>query len=200
MTDKIKAIVLAAGYSSRMTSMKALLPLGETTVLERVAAAFRQAGITDIRVVTGYRRELFLPLLQKLVLREIYNPFYAEGMFSSVQSGVSSLEPGSEAFFIMPVDIPLLKAATLQTLLEHFDHKQAEVFHPCYQGRRGHPPLLAYSMRQRILQWEGAGGLKGLLRQHEDKSVNIAVPDKAILLDMDTAEQYQHLLTLDITR
>jgi len=40
MTDKIKAIVLAAGYFSRMTCMKALLPLGETTVLERVCRCF----------------------------------------------------------------------------------------------------------------------------------------------------------------
>jgi len=42
---KIAALVLAAGYSSRMGAFKPLLPLGETTVIEKTVSSFLAEGI-----------------------------------------------------------------------------------------------------------------------------------------------------------
>lgn len=53
---RLAALVLAAGFSSRMGSFKPLLPLGETTVIEKVVGNFFAAGIQDVRVV-GHRAE-----------------------------------------------------------------------------------------------------------------------------------------------
>ena len=52
------AIILAAGYSSRMKSFKPLLPIGELTAVERLMSSVRAAGIDDIIVVTGYSLSL----------------------------------------------------------------------------------------------------------------------------------------------
>ena len=53
---RIEAILLAAGYSSRMGRLKPLLPIGETTVIRRQADILH--GLTDRTiVVTGYRGE-----------------------------------------------------------------------------------------------------------------------------------------------
>ena len=54
MKTRANAIVLAAGYSSRMGEFKPLLPLGETTVLERIITLFQDAGVSELlRAVPG---------------------------------------------------------------------------------------------------------------------------------------------------
>jgi molybdenum cofactor cytidylyltransferase len=49
----IAALILAAGYSSRMGTCKPLLPMGDSTILEQTLSRFLQAGIHDVRVVLG---------------------------------------------------------------------------------------------------------------------------------------------------
>ena len=56
----ITALILAAGYSSRMGSFKPLLSFNGVCALERVTALFKEVGIEDIRVVLGYRAEELL--------------------------------------------------------------------------------------------------------------------------------------------
>jgi CTP:molybdopterin cytidylyltransferase MocA len=101
-----------------MGDFKPLLPLGRATVLERVVTLFREAGVADIRVVVGHRTDGLWPLLPGWGLMDVANPDYGEGMFTSVRAGVVSLEPGVAAFFMHPVDIPLVSPATVQTLCQ----------------------------------------------------------------------------------
>ncbi len=61
--DKISALILAAGLSSRMGQFKPLMPLGDRTVLASAIQPFRAAGIEDVRVVTGYRASDLSPVL-----------------------------------------------------------------------------------------------------------------------------------------
>lgn len=56
----LHAIVLAAGVGRRMRPLsdhchKALLPVGDTTILARIVDSLQQIGVSDIAVVTGYR-------------------------------------------------------------------------------------------------------------------------------------------------
>ncbi len=98
--DDITAFILAAGYSSRMEKFKPLLPVGPVTVLERSVQLFSNAGIDDIRVVIGHRAEDLKPLLLRLHIRWIFNERFQEGMLSSVQAGVRTLESSKRAFFL----------------------------------------------------------------------------------------------------
>jgi choline kinase len=59
----MKAIILAAGRGSRMKGLtedkpKCLVELHGRTLLDMQLDAIHQAGITDVGIVTGYRREL----------------------------------------------------------------------------------------------------------------------------------------------
>ena len=59
----MKAIILAAGRGSRMKSLtdeqpKCLIELRGKTLLEWQLGALREAGIAEIGIVTGYKREL----------------------------------------------------------------------------------------------------------------------------------------------
>jgi choline kinase len=90
----VKAIILAAGRGSRMKSLtderpKCLVELRGKPLLEWQLESLRAAGISDIAVVTGYKREL----LAERGLSEFHNPRWAEtNMVSSLACAESWLE------------------------------------------------------------------------------------------------------------
>lgn len=193
----IAAVILAAGYSSRLGAWKPLQPLGPSTFIEEAVRRFRAAGIEDIRVVTGHRAAAIEPVLQKLGVRGVFNPDYDQGMFASVRAGVLSLEPEITAFFLLPVDLPLVKPRTIRALLEARRRQGVSVIYPCFQGRRGHPPLIA-TAAVRNLPRDCGGGLRAFLTRHDAAALNLEVPDEAVLLDCDTPGDYRRLLAYSL--
>jgi molybdenum cofactor cytidylyltransferase len=190
----IAALILAAGYSSRLGTLKPLLPLGRTTVMEEALQRFRAAGVDDVRVITGHRAEDLAPVLKKLGVREIFNPAYDQGMFASVRSGIQSLEPGIAAFFLLPVDIPLVSPRTITGLLQAYRHGGARIIYPRFQRSRGHPPLISAAC-VKDLPPACAGGLRAFLSRYNDEALDLEVMDEAVLLDCDTPEDYRRLLS-----
>jgi len=195
MAEGIAALITAAGYSSRMGNFKPLLKLGAFTAVERVVRCFRLAGVKDVRVVTGHRAPEVVQALKPQPPMIINNAGYARGMYSSVQEGVKSLEPDVRAFFMTPVDTPLVRPDTVQRILATFAGRgKPGIIYPVYRGRRGHPTLIAAKYMEQILRGTQPGGLRGLLSRYEDEAMEVEVNDEAVLLDMDTPEDYQTLL------
>ena len=192
--DCLAAIIVAAGYSSRMKSFKPLLSLGGGTVLEKAVDSFRKAGIRDIRVVTGYRAEELLPVIDRLGVQFIDNANFAEGMFSSITAGVKSLTAGVKGFFLLPVDNPIVNRDTIEKIQTTFFSTEFGIVYPIYQGLRGHPPLISSSYVNKVLAWNKPGGMRALLELYEDDAIDVNVDDPGILLDMDTPEDYQQML------
>ncbi|MCP4346652.1 MAG: NTP transferase domain-containing protein [Desulfobacterales bacterium] len=195
VNNKITALILAAGYSSRMGTFKPLLNLGGITVIERVIRLFQSAGIADIRVVTGYRSTELQTLSEQAGARSIFNERFEQGMFSSVAAGIRSLEPDREAFFVLPADIPLVRLGTLLDLLNAYHLQKGNITYPVFQDTRGHPPLISACYAKKIESWNGQGGLRAFLEQYEKHALDVDVADECILLDADTPEDYQKLLS-----
>jgi molybdenum cofactor cytidylyltransferase len=190
----IAAIVLAGGFSRRMGRFKPLLPLGERRTIERVVGLFQDAGIDNIQVVVGHRGDEIRRAVDSRGVVCVENPDYAEGMFTSVLAGVRSLPKQCRAFFIHPADIPLVRCQTVVRLMEACEDSSALVIFPTFDGRRGHPTLIRACLGPEILEWPGWGGLRALLQRHEDQSLELDVADEAVLLDVDTPEDYSQLL------
>ncbi len=187
---KIAAVILAAGLSSRMGAFKPLLRLGEASLLGHCRALFAAAGLVEMLVVVGHRAAETLAAAESLGMKWIENPEYRAGMFSSIRCAAAVLPEDIDGFFVLPVDIPLIRAATLRAMLAAFPG-DATVLYPVFAGRCGHPPLVPASLIPMILDHDGAGGLRGLLRQY--RSAEIAVWDEGIHLDADTPEDLQRL-------
>ena len=183
------AVILSAGFSKRMGDFKPLMTLGRMTVLERTIQLFQSAGIFRIHVVTGHRSADLALRIECWGARNVFNPFYREGMFSSVAAGVSSLDEATQAFFVLPVDIPLVRPATIRDLLDTFQPGTAAICHPTFQGRRGHPPLIGAQHIGSVLSWREQGGLAALLARLERFAVDVPVVDEFIHSDMDTPER-----------
>ncbi|MFH1153998.1 MAG: NTP transferase domain-containing protein [Pseudomonadota bacterium] len=192
-TAAISAILPAAGLSSRMKAYKPLLPLGEGTLLSTAIRAFKDCGIRDIRVVTGFREQDLVRVILEEGAIPVPNPGYQQGMFSSVQAGISSLDSRCEAFFVLPADIPLVRPSTLATLMAAF-FRDGGIVYPVFQGIQGHPPLISSRFRRAVLDWPGQDGLRGCLMQFQAQSRDVPVCDRAIHMDADTPGAYDDLI------
>lgn len=186
----ITAIILAAGYSSRMDAFKPLLDLGGRPVVNRIVETCRQAGIDEIIVVVGYRKELIIPVIEAAGARAAVNEKYQEGMFSSVIAGISTMEHGPQGFIVMPADVPLVRAATIRSLVSRFREGKYRVLVPSFRGRKGHPPLISAELVAAITGYEGGNGLKGALADLDSETVKVEVPDRNILFDVDNPDDY----------
>ena len=187
------AIVLAAGYSSRMGAFKPLLELNGVPAIKRIIGAYRRVGVTDIHVVTGFRSRDIETQIGDLGVFPVYNPDHDSGMFSSVKTGAMALADQVPAFFVHPVDIPLVRSHTLSLLLEAWQAFSPAVIYPTFSGHRGHPPLIHGDLRTAVLKHDGQNGLRGLLERFESEARDLPVADQGVLLDMDTPDDYTRL-------
>ncbi len=188
------AIILAAGVSSRMGEFKPLLPLGDKTVIEQVVATLLHAGVRDIRIVLGHKANDVIAVLENPAVSWSLNHDYQSEMFNSVKVGLDGLKHDSEAFFILPVDIPLVRPQTLQLLMEPYSKDRSQIIYPTFLGKRGHPPLIPRQYAEELTHWSGKGGLKVFLKQYDQGSLDVPVFDQGILMDMDTSEQYGQIV------
>jgi molybdenum cofactor cytidylyltransferase len=187
------AIILAGGLSTRMRRFKPLLPLGDATITDHVIDTFLSAGV-DVFLVVGYRRDVVEAGIKQRDITIVYNPDYEQGMFSSIRAGVRRMRPACSAFFVLPVDIPLVRPATVRRLTAAAAENPDSIIYPVFRGKRGHPPLVPSGLAPEILGWNRDGGLKAVLDSQQDRSLEIPVPDGNILFDIDTPEDYTALL------
>jgi CTP:molybdopterin cytidylyltransferase MocA len=188
----IAAVVLAAGASSRMGSPKAhLLASGAASFLDAILATLGDAGIEVVRIVTA----------PEVAVADgaVVNPDPSRGMLSSVQCGLGALPPGVDAVLLWPVDHPLVKAATVTSLIEAFRGGGHPVVVPVFEGGRGHPVLFAAALVPELLSADPAVGARAVVHAHADR-LELAVPDPGVGADVDTPEDYRRIFGRDPVR
>ncbi len=197
--ERLAAIVLAAGRSARMGELKPLIEVEGRTLLERAVGAFTTAGVDDVVVVAGHRRDEVAAVGSRSGARVVTNPAYDHGMFSSVRVGVQALDPGATRFFVLPADIPLVRPETIGRLIRQGRVARggaADVIYPLLDGAEGHPPLVAGALRTEIRAADPPGGLRELLVGHSAASAVVDVDDPGVLLDADTPEDLARIREL----
>ena len=198
--SRIAAIVLAAGYSSRMAEFKPLLPLAGSTALERCIRLFRDAGVAEVIAVLGHRAEELQPMAERAGARCILNPHFKQGMFSSISAGSRALAGWVEAAFVLPADIPLVRPHTIRRMASIFITRRDGIVYPVFEGRRGHPPLIERKILNEAAAVGATGPLFDLLARHENEAINLLVADHGIHMDMNTPADYDALRALAACR
>ena len=190
---KIGAVVAAAGLSSRMGDFKPLLRFGDATVIERCVANLREAGASEIVVVTGHRAEDVEKQLAHCGIRTVRNPDSAHTqMFDSLLLGLRALPEDCGVILLTPGDVPLVRPETIRALL----HAEGGFVCPVCAGKRGHPVALDGAWRHALLGFGGGDGLRGAVRALGIPVTEVEVGDAGMLLDLDTPADYERLLRM----
>lgn len=171
-------------------SPKALLKFKNRTFLEWVLRAISAAGISTVAVVAGKHRDEIAAAFPQLSL--VFNPDYEKGMSTSVQAGIRSLPAVASGAGIFLVDQPLVDAATIRVLTKELS--PGKIVLPVHNGRRGHPAFFASDVFDEILGLPPDQGLNVVVRRSPERIIEVGVPDRRILDDIDTPEQFEKLL------
>ncbi len=174
-----------------MRDFKPLLCLGGSTVIRHTIDTFRAVGVEHILVVTGYQSAVLERHLSLSGVMFLKNERFAQtDMLFSVQMGLAALPQDSERVFITPADVPLVSSDTLQQMLS----LKGQVICPMYRGCQGHPILLEKDAVERLKEWSGKDGIRGLLNTGTLEVKRVETGDPGIRMDADTPEDYRRLL------
>ena len=187
---RVAGVVLAAGESRRMGQLKALLPFGSRTVVEQVLQPLLSADLSEVAVVLGHRAEDIAAVLEPLPVRLLYNADYRLGMTSSVQVALRSLDPIPDAYLFALVDQPQIAFPVIQALLTAHARTHKGLIIPVWQGKRGHPLLLAAAYRPAVLALTPDQGLNVVTRGYPQDTLELPIGSDDVLRDMDYQEDY----------
>lgn len=194
----IGAIVPAAGLSSRMGGPvpKPLLPWAGHTVLEEVVTTILRAGVEEVVIVTGHRRETVEFLMAAHPVRCRFNPDYGTAsMLSSIQLGLRTLSPACQGALLALADQPQIELVVVLAVLEAFASTGGQVLVvPSYQMRRGHPVILPRRLWPEVWALGPDETLRTIVLRHAQEIRYVPVETPSILVDLDTPEEYRAAL------
>lgn len=192
-----RAIILAAGVSSRMGEPKQLLKLGNQTLLNRCIETVSKVPFASMTVVLGAYAQEIIPTLPEDPGVDIFvNPNHRKGLGNSIASSVRHVMESDtpEAVVLILADQPYLKAEHLQTILNRHEPNADEILVSNYQNDLSGPPvLLTARFFPELCKLDGDNGAKAVISRHPEYCTKIDLSDFSPV-DIDTAEDYQKLV------
>lgn len=194
---KTGAVIVAAGLSSRMGELKALMPFENTTIARHIVQSVRNAGADPVLMVTGYRAEELEEHLAGMGVRFVRNEHFQETeMFDSVKMGIQAIADECDKLMLLPIDTPAISQKTFRQV-QRID---ADMVRTMYGGRPGHPILLRSYVAKELCSYTGDRGLRGAMEESGFSITGLNVDDKGVNWDMDTQTEYQELIAWNKNR
>jgi len=197
MAAKLGTILLAAGASQRMGQSKQLLPVQGEPAIRFCIRQILDAGLETLVVVLGANRKEILPVLGDLPVGIAVNTRSGSQMAESVSCGLSEMPHSVTGIMIALCDHPLVSFMTYATLSAHYYQAPDSILLPVYNGRGGHPTVFPRFLCNAV---HANIPLNRVVRRHADRVCRIPVDDPAVILDMDTPDDYQCVLSLAAER
>jgi molybdenum cofactor cytidylyltransferase len=191
--SRIYAVILAAGASVRMGSMKMLLPFQGLTMIEKVIGNVLASGVKNILVVTGSGEEDIVRIIGKLPVERCFNESWKDGMLASVQCGIKALPEDCEAVLVCLGDQPMIDTATVRELIDAYSNSDREIIIPVFRKKRGHPLLIGKKYFSEIGKLDPDKGLRMLAHEFPDDVLEVETDNQGILKDIDTPEDYRQM-------
>ncbi len=193
--DKYVIIILAAGRSARLGSPKQLLSYQGKNLLQHTIDIAFESEIGPIIVVLGSGIEDISAKLNTNSLTIIENPYWENGMASSVVCGINAmnnLHPDTEAAILMVCDQPFVSAKLLKDLIKKQKDSGSSIVASSYENIHGTPALFHKEHFNELSALTGDSGARSLIKSYAE-SIE-AIPFDQGSIDIDTLEDYRNLL------
>jgi molybdenum cofactor cytidylyltransferase len=197
-TQTTAHLLLAAGTSTRMGRPKQLLPWKGQSLIRHAIHVLQKAGLAQrIVVILGANRELITPELNDLAVEIVVNPDWAEGMGSSIRSGMQQLlkDDADEwsGIGISLVDQPLIAPEHFRALYQLWENAKQPIAAARYNDILGVPAIFDTSVFPQLLALDGAAGARKILMQSKERVAPLDLPEARF--DLDTPEDYKKLFS-----
>jgi len=188
----ISAILLAAGKSKRVPNENKLCKkfIGLPLVCHSVKNIL-SSSVDELIIVLGHDEKIIRSLIKKNnKVKFVYNNKYETGMASSIKVGIMNLPKKTNAFFICLGDMPLVHSDIYNKLIESLNCN--EIIVPMYKNQQGNPVLFSISMKEKIMTLSGDVGAKEILKNNNEKILNLPINDPGIIKNYNTSENFDN--------
>ena len=197
--QKIGAVILAAGESSRFGRPKQLVQFRGKSLVRRVVDAAKDANCSAIVVVLGSKREQIERELKETDAIVAENKDWRRGIGSSIRVGLESAvnqAPDIEAIVLLACDQPFLKTDTIECLIAMRGKTKKAIVASSYSETLGVPALFDRSCFQELLALDDETGAKAIILSNRERVAELLFPEGNI--DIDTAADYKKLTAQSI--
>jgi molybdenum cofactor cytidylyltransferase len=162
-------------------------------VLHAVEAALK-SQTASLTVVLGHMADEVKAAIISLgerarSIRFVTNPDFAEGLSTSLRTGIDAVPQDSDGALILLGDMPAVSAAQLDKLIAAFNPVEGRaICVPSFSGRRGNPVLWAKRFFPEIATVQGDVGARHLIGEHAELVCEVEMADTGVLEDLDTPE------------
>ncbi|MDQ1142487.1 nucleotidyltransferase family protein [Pedobacter agri] len=192
---KTAIIILAAGNSSRMGRPKQLLQYKGQTFLDIAIQAAVQTSFSPIIVVLGAHAKEIMDGHHYARITFVLNEDWKTGMSSSIATGMNVILKDfsdTENIIITVADQVHITSDILEALYQKFKSENKNIVTAHYLQTTGTPALFNKKYFNKLLNLQGSGGAKNIIKQHLDDVSSI--PFELGHIDIDTATDYHNLI------
>jgi len=193
----IDCLLLAGGASKRMGEPKMLLGLGSGTLFEHVLSNYLASSVRHITAVVPGWLEGFESLRERCGSDRVDFVALAREceMSRSLKAGwkhaVETWRP--DALMVALADKPLVAPGVIDSVIGGYVASGSKICVPVHGGAWGHPVILDIEFGSEIDDLGGDCGAKDIMEAHRDDVAEVAVDTDAILIDVDTLEDFDAL-------
>jgi molybdenum cofactor cytidylyltransferase len=180
----VAGVVLAAGTSSRMGHNKLLVSLRGESLLRRAVRTALAAGLKPVLVVLGHESARAEAELRGLECTAVLNPNYAEGINTSLRTGIAAVPQDAAGALVLLGDMPFVTREMVETVLARYRAGTSPLVVSNYEGVDAPPMLYDRSLFAELAALSGDGCGKRVVKRHRSECLEVAWPASA-LRDMD---------------
>ena len=187
----IAIVILAAGASRRMGVPKQLLHHRGRTLLRHAVETALVSTCRPLVVLLGANAEEIQPEIEGLPVKIVQNPYWAEGLGSSIRAGIEALVSAAdppEAVVLSLCDQPLVCSDDIEALVTAYRSTKHPIVASQYAGTLGVPALFAQPVLAELLSLAGDAGAKQVIQRNLPTVWQVPCPNAAF--DFDTLEDY----------
>ena len=193
----VAGIILAAGLSVRMGKAKLGLPFRGKPLVEHVTLAAAASTLSPVFAVLGENAETLSAGVDFGTVSVVVNPDSRSGRASSLIRGLAQVPQSHAGVMVLLGDQPLITSGIIDTLVAAFRRYPDHWIAPVYKGRRGNPVIIPRRWFNDLRKLPGDSGPRKLLSCPGLRLHLVAIDDPAVLMDVDTIEDYKQLKLLE---
>ncbi|MGV8146788.1 MAG: NTP transferase domain-containing protein [Alkaliphilus sp.] len=216
----ITAIIMAAGFSSRMiyknddelsNKNKLLMKIKGKSLIDNILNIANEIDFSEKILI--YKDEIIKQKAKELGFKTVFNGESQKGLSSSLKLGVLNAKP-TEAYMFFVADQPLLSVTTVKKLKKTGDGSLSQkgmprmgggslsdtlkgaiprktIFVPRYGEKSGTPTIFLVKWREELLAIEGDLGGREIVKNNLSEVLFVDIENAYEGFDIDTWEDYE---------